>query len=133
MRELFRNDYYIITLDEERRVLCRARTALPQTSVEVLDRSLEEMIGAIEKIDRARYAHLADLRLAPPRNDPGFELIVQRYRRRFISGFRSVAYLVKTEAGRLQVMRMRSERDGDANAPVFLDEAKALAFVSATG
>lgn len=67
---------------------------------------------------------LLDIRDAPPRNDPEFEAIVKRVRDRIFGRFSKVAVLVKTAAGKLQVLRMQQGQPG--TVAVFDDEDRAF-------
>jgi hypothetical protein len=78
---------------------------------------------------RAEYGLLLDMRLAPPRNDPRFELAVKEYLPRMFAGFGRIAILVKSAVGELQVQR--TSREVQTGVPVvFRDEGAAIAFLS---
>jgi hypothetical protein len=126
-RDLLRSQHFIVTVDDVARLVRRARTAAPFESVEQIESAYEALLRALEAIDRPRYAQLIDARMAPPRNDPAFEAAVTRYHDALYSGFRAVAVLVRSAAGRLQVRRMLDA--SGVGAPVFSDEAAALAFL----
>lgn len=82
---------------------------------------------AISKIDRGSYGILIDVRAAPGRNDPEFEKRFEPYRTRLQKGFRRVAILVKSTAGKLQVQRHARE-DKLPNA-AFDDYAAAVSWL----
>lgn len=131
MRELYRSPHFILTIDDERRVIRRARTELAFSSLAVAESAYDALLKVTDRIDRSRYAILADTRLAPPRNDPAFEQFVASLNPRLYGGYRRIAALVKTQAGRLQLARIFQERG--LNAKVFMDEAAALAYLAEPG
>jgi len=54
---------------------------------------------------------LVDARRAPGRNDELFERVQAEYRERLFGGFRRVAVVMASVAGRLQVERYRREQE----------------------
>lgn len=131
MREIYRTPYFLLTVDDEKRLLRRARTDLAFPALAEAETSYDAMLLSIEHIPRDRFALLADMRLAPARNDDAFEALVARYYARLYSGFRRAAALVKTQVGRLQLGRM-SEASG-IRVPAFVDEAAAMTYLEAEG
>lgn len=119
-------------IDEERRLVRRTRTALGFPSLEAAQADYEAMLESYEHIDRPEYALLIDVRAAPPRNDPAFEKMVRAYHDRLYSGFRRLATLVKTQAGKLQVTRL-FQRSSFAMRVFHDDEAGALEYLSSPG
>src|SRR5689334_5030890 len=105
MRELYRNDYFLMTADDARGLVQRARTEQRFESLEIVERVYEEVARICDALERSRYVVLVDVRLAPPRNDPAYEELIKRYEGRLYNGFRRIAFLAKTEAGRLQITR----------------------------
>lgn len=69
-----------------------------------------------------------DIRLARPRNDPGFESAFQEARREMQRGFARIALVVGTSAGRLQAGRY-AKLDGRDDLAVFDDEAAARVWL----
>jgi hypothetical protein len=129
MRELYRSEHFLMTVDDARGLLRRARTAQPYASFAEIERVYEELLRAMEAVDRRRHAVLLDVRLAPPRNDPAFEQLIRLYRMRLFNGFRRAAILTKTEAGRLQIGRLYQDLPFEVRT--FLDEATAIAYLLA--
>ena len=84
---------------------------------------------ALDHVDRAAYALLINLRLAPPRNDDAFEALVTQYQPALYDGFRRVAVVVATAAGRLRLRRFLSESRPDAG--LFTEMNEATAFLRA--
>jgi hypothetical protein len=125
MRELLRGRHFHVTVDDAVRIVRRVRTAERFASLEELETAYQELLAALDTLDRPRYAQLVDARQSPPRNDPAFEAAVTRHHDALYAGFRAAAVLVQTAAGRLQVRRMLDV--SGVGAPVFTDEAAALA------
>jgi hypothetical protein len=128
MRELYRSAHIVVTVDDERRLVRRVRTGHGYASVAEVEFVYETMLRKLDSIDRRLYGLLVDVRLAPPRNDDTFEQVVERHLQGLYSGYRRVAILVKTEAGRLQMKRLARQRSLDLAA--FVDEAAALSYVT---
>ncbi len=128
MRELMRTKQSVVTLDEDAHLLRRARTAEQFTSATQLEAEYDELVRVMDAIDRAHYAQLIDVRVAPPRNDPQFEATVARHHAALYRGFIANAVLVASAVGKLHVTRM-IESSG-VKARVFTDEAEALAHLA---
>ena len=131
MRELLRTKHSLVTLDEETRVLRRARTAEQFASVAEVDAEYAELVRVMDRVDRSRYAQLVDVRSAPPRNDSQFEAAVERHHVALYRGFRASAVLVHSAVGKLQVKRMFEE--SGVPGRVFNDEAQAMAYLAEAG
>ena len=127
MRELYSSPFFVLRIDEARRIVTRARTERRFASLEEVEAEYGSMLPVFDQVSRARFGLLVDMRLAPPRNDPAFERIVNRLYHRLYGGFREVAILVKTQAGKLQLTRV-CEVNG-IKAGIFLDEAAAFAHL----
>src|SRR5687767_3826044 len=108
MREIHRSAYFVLSVDDQLRLVRRARTEEGFPSVSIAEASYDAMLEAFarESIHRPSHSLLADVRRAPARNDPAFEQTVERYYARLYGGFRRAATLVKTQAGRLQITRL---------------------------
>jgi hypothetical protein len=128
MTELLRLPHYVVTVDDDARLVRRVRTEERFSSIDELVSTYETLLSALDAIDRPRFAQLIDARLSPPRNDPAFEEVVSRYHDRLYRGFRRVAVLVRSAAGRLQVRRMLDS--SGIEAPVFSDEDEALEYLA---
>ena len=70
---------------------------------------------------------LVDSRLAPGRNDPGFEAAMTEFRRQALPGFAATAVLVQSATGRLQAQRIT--RQDSTDQLVTSDEAVAVAYL----
>jgi hypothetical protein len=128
MRELLRTRHYVVTLDQEARLLRRVRSAEPFASVADIEAAYAELGRAIDEVDRARYTQLVDSRLAPPRNDPEFEETVARHHATLYGGFLASAILVQSAVGRLHVKRMLEASGVDVH--VFSDEGEATEYLA---
>ena len=128
MRELLRTRQTVVTVDDEARVLRRARTEEPFESAEQLEAEYEQVVRAMDQFVRSRYAQLVDVRSAPPRNDPEFEATVARHHADLYRGFLANAVLVQSVVGKLHVKRLL---DGSGvKAGVFDDEREALEYLA---
>lgn len=110
-KQIFRNDYYTVLLDERLRLVRAVRSAKPFASMAELETSFAQLISALDALDRPRYALLSDVRAVPGRNDPEFEAALARVRPLWLSGFRKVGVLVQSSIGLLQVQRY-ARKDG---------------------
>lgn len=128
MRELLRSPFYLVTVDDERRIVRRLRTERPFDSLEQIEEAYEAVNRALARLDRSRYGLLIDVRLAPARNDTAYEQVVKRHQLGLHGGFRRLAFLVRTEAGRLQVSRMARVK-GIPHRAFVDDEPAALAYL----
>jgi hypothetical protein len=128
LRELLHTQHSLIVADEESRIVRRARTGLRFPTLDDVSADYDAVVAALDAVDRSAYAMLVDLRTAPPRNDEGYEAIALRYNARLYRGFRRVAVLVQTAAGRLQVRRFLDVTRADA--AVFTEEREARAFLA---
>jgi hypothetical protein len=128
MRELLRTRQTVLTLDEEARVLRRARTSEQFGSPEELEAEYEEIVRVMDLVDRTRYGQLVDVRFAPPRNDPQFESTVMRHHVALYRGFRATAVLVQSAVGKLHVKRLLETSGVSGRA--FTDEGEALGYLA---
>jgi hypothetical protein len=130
MALLFSNRY--ASLDLEQSIVRYVRNGVAFDSLEDLTQSHGDVARALDRLGRARYALLVDLREARGVTGPAAEQAMLPERRRLMFGFNRVAVLVKSAAGALQVQRHARE-DGIA-ARVFLDDERgALAYLRRTG
>jgi hypothetical protein len=130
VRELYRSEHLIVTLDEGRRLVRRQRTAEPYASLAQVALTYETVIDVSRPVQRPEYALLIDVRLARPRNDAAFEQVLGQYYERLNAGFGKIAVLVSTEVGRLQVQRtLHPSVVGRLRA--FCDEQEALSYLLA--
>lgn len=128
MRELYRSAHFLVTFDEERKLVCRKRTDLGFASPAQIEAAYAALLDVVEPFHHPDHALLADLRLAPPRNDPAYEAIISLYYHRLFAGFHKIAVLVKMEAGRLQILRLATPEVAPRMRP-FTDERAAFDFL----
>jgi hypothetical protein len=128
MRELLRTKQTVVTVDDETRVLRRARTEEHFESAAQMEAAYGELVRVMDRVDRPRYAQLVDVRDAPPRNDPEFEGIVARHHAGLYRGFLANVVLVQSVVGKLHVKRLL---DGSGvKARVFDNETEALEYLA---
>ncbi|HEU4412084.1 MAG TPA: hypothetical protein VFS43_42980 [Polyangiaceae bacterium] len=132
MREIYQSAHLVVTLDEEHKIVRRQRTRAGYESTYEIQVAYQALLDACEHLHRPEYMLLADLRLAPPRNDPAFEQVVSRYYDRLYGGFRKIAILVQTEAGRLQMMRLATPSVA-GRMRAFTSESAALEYLLRPG
>ncbi|AUX45337.1 hypothetical protein SOCE26_068190 [Sorangium cellulosum] len=108
-KQVWRNDYFLVLVDEPRRLVRNVRTARPYDSIEQLEAVMEELSRVLDGLGRSRYALLIDTRAAIGRNDPTFEATMRRLRPRWLSGFRRIGVLVQSVVGAMQIQRFARE------------------------
>jgi hypothetical protein len=105
-------------------VIVIRRSSIPFSTLEELDRYFGALNHAMDRIDKPKHELLVDIRAVAGRNDSDFELAFGPHRARLERGFRRVAVLVSSPAGRLQVQRHAVQDRLGVRA--FQDEAEAL-------
>ena len=108
-------------------VIVVRRSSVPFSTAEDLNRCFGALNDALERIDKPKHELLVDIRAVAGRNDSQFELAFEPHRARLERGFRRVAVLVSSPAGRLQVQR-HAIQDG-LGVRAFQDEAEALEWL----
>lgn len=106
MRELYRDDYYVIHLDAPRRAVFVKRTAAPFPTLADVEGSFRQLLDVVEVSSVRGFTCVVDSRDAIGRNDDAFEETLARYRPRLFSPFRRIVMLVRTTIGKLQVERL---------------------------
>jgi hypothetical protein len=129
MEILFEHPLLRVTLDRAAGIVRYERTEQPWPSIDDVRRVHDRFFEVVFSMPQGAYALLLDVRRAPPRNDDEYESVIGGYMDRLIRHFRKCALLVKTAAGRLQVLRLERHAKRPA-AAVFLDEAEALAHLA---
>lgn len=129
MPEVMHDDPLVrVTVDADAGLLRYERSSLPFPSLDEVKRVHDELLKAVLGLPRKVYVVLLDLRLAPPRNDDAYEATIEGYMTLILGHFRAYAILVKTAAGRLQVLRLE-RRAGRPTQTVFHEEEEALAYL----
>jgi hypothetical protein len=126
-REVVRNEFFRMTLDDDSRTATLVRKAAPFASLDQIDALFIELARATRALPRG-WALLLDARDAPARNDSEFEAAFARARRPILERFSRVAVLVKSATGKLQVQRYARE-DQSSQIHVFADEDEARAYL----
>ncbi|WP_437588640.1 hypothetical protein [Sorangium sp. So ce1000] len=105
MPEILRNIHFVITVNPAVQLVRVTRSAVPSESAMQFEAKWMEACRALDRAGRSGLSLLLDLRAAVGRNDPEYELAMQRVRPAVMRGFRRVAVLVQTPAGALQIHR----------------------------
>jgi len=126
MVDLLRNKYFAISRVAGSPMIEIRRSSEPFASIEEMQGAFMGVNQALDQAGRSNLSLLVDTRDAPPRNDPDFERSFAPLRVAMLGGFRRVAILVRTTAGRLQAERhVRVDR---VDGQVFTDESAARAY-----
>jgi hypothetical protein len=126
---LYDDPHVRVTLDADAGLLRYERSSLPYPSIDEIARIHDELSKRLLGLPRKAYAILLDLRPAPPRNDDAYESTIEGYMDLLFGQFRAYAILVKTAAGRLQVLRLE-RRHGRPVQAVFNEESEALEYLA---
>lgn len=130
MALLFSNRYASLDLDQS--VVRYVRSGELFASVEDLRQSHNDVARVLDRLGRARYALLVDLREARGANTGVIEQAMANERKRLLYGFNRLALLVRSAAGVLQVQR--NLREDGISGRVFLDDERAaLAYARGAG
>ena len=131
MREVFRNEHWILERDDQRHLFFARRTAQPQPTAAEIEASFRQLEAAMDAQGRQSKSLLIDFSRgpAPARRDPEFESTVDKHAQGFTRGFRKVAALTLSVAGRVQVEQYF--RDRGVAVGVFTSEAEAVSFLLA--
>jgi len=127
-KQVFQNTHFTILVNERMGLVISRRGDKPFASVEELEVVFADFANALDRLDRARYALVADIRAAPGRNDPLFEPVMQRLGPRWFVGFRKVGVLVKSTVGMLQAQRY-ARKDGISRL-ISNDEAEMYRYLT---
>jgi hypothetical protein len=127
MRLVDRNEYFVITADDQARIVRFERTPLPFASLEAAQEAYERMLRLVQRERLSGQALLVDSRNGPGRNDQGFEQLLARYRDRLFAPFTRCAMLLRTQAGLMQSQRLA--RAHEVHVQLFQDEAEAVLYL----
>ena len=126
--ELFRNDYYQLTM--EYGIFLRfKRSSVRFESLESLRCSLGLLEALLRPIQKKRYNFLFDMRKAPLRADPAFESIVKEFQIKIELWAFKTAFLVQTTVGSAQLNRQK--RESQLGYGTFRDEPEAISYLLA--
>jgi hypothetical protein len=126
-RDLIDSRYYALTVAPAKHFVRAVRSDIPFPSVEQYDLTIAQLAAALLGVDRPRHVLLIDARKAKLRNDPVYEQANLRFRSVVVHGFKRMAVLVSSHAGRLQIER--HARELHSGPAVFLEETEALRFL----
>jgi hypothetical protein len=126
-REIYRDDYLVLTLEREGALVRVVRSARAYPDVAGLEQSNAQARAALLPILPPDCCLLVDQRLAPGRNDPGFEQALKRSRLQLYPLFRKRAVLVQLSVGMLHVQRL--QKDDNLERMVAQDEAALLRYL----
>jgi hypothetical protein len=126
-RALYSDAFVTITLDEPSGLIRYVRSGTGYPSVEDARLIHARILGALPVGAPSTRKLLVDLRQASSRNDDAFETVMMEIMSTFLPQFGTIAYLVKTAAGRLQMRRLSGARA----SMVFDDEREALRHLGA--
>jgi serine/threonine protein kinase len=132
-----RSEYAELSYDPLARIARFRRTPVPYPTAEDVGQTFALARETFPLADRAGKALLMDVRDAPRRTDPRFMAIVTAESAALHTGWRRVAWLVRTEEGLQQLNQLAQDsgalRNGRSLARVFRDEDAALTFLLEAG
>lgn len=123
--------HFIVHSDGAGFVIRLQRTSVDYPDVSTMDRDFDAVSAMLDRLGRDRKALLIDWREGPLRNDAPFEEALRRTMPKIIRNYRSVAVLVRSAVGALQVKR--HFREANLLGEVFQDEADAMDFLRGGG
>lgn len=125
MRQLLREAHFHVEHEALGNVVRMTRQPTRIETADELDRAYAAVITVLDGVRSPKVALVIDIRNGAMKNDPVFERVIERHRRRMTAGFGRIVVIVESALGAAQV-----ERHGRADATayqVFSDEAQALA------
>lgn len=126
-RPLLVSTHWEIETGVREKILLVRRTANGYTSLNELRSSFEDVKRVVDPLDRSTMSLLADLRLAPPRDDPEFERVALEQPKYLAPGFQRAAVVLRLAIGLLQVQRHMQQMGLPIR--VFNDEQQALDYL----
>lgn len=130
-RQVFQDEYFTVLVDERMGIVRTVRSDTPFASLAELDGIFGRLAMALDALGRSRYGLLADLRGGPGRNDPEFEVAMERLRPLWVDGFRKVGVLVRSTVGLMQIQR-HARRDSVPRL-ISKDEDELLKYLTEDG
>ncbi|MFO0575069.1 MAG: hypothetical protein U1A78_13860 [Polyangia bacterium] len=116
-----------VDVEKGRSVVRLSRTTAPFDTIPQMEAQYALVFAALDRIGRRGMRLLIDLRRAPGRNDPAFDLAMKRVRPKLFAGFVRVAVLVQSTVGALHVTR--HAREDGLEALVSTDEARLFEYL----
>jgi hypothetical protein len=128
VQTLLDSAHFLVEYDVVGRVARVTRTAARFKSMTECEEAHDQVVSALDRLQRSEIGVLFDTRAAPARGDPLLERALKRYVPQMFDKVPRVAFLVLTVVGRMQVTRLTSEERVGRAVQTFDDEAAALAF-----
>ena len=119
--------HFELAVDKGRSLVHLGRTTAPFDTILQMEQQYALVFAALDRIGRRGMRLLIDLRRAPGRNDPAFDLAMKRVRPKLFAGFTRVAILVQSTVGALHVTR--HAREDGLEALVSTDEARLFEYL----
>lgn len=119
--------HFELSVDKGRAVVRLCRTSAPFDTIPQMEQQYARVFAELDRIGRRGMRLLIDLRRAPGRNDPAFDLAMKRVRPKLFAGFTRVAILVQSTVGALHVTR--HAREDGLEALVSTDEARLFEYL----
>lgn len=127
--ELLRNDYVVVTLECDGRIVRFRRTAQVFPSLSIAKDIYAGGRATYDRIGKTGRGLLIDSRDAIGRNDPEFEVVLGEFRSRSLPGFTDNVVLIRTAVGALQVQR--HSRNTGHQRMITADERSAIEYLLA--
>jgi len=124
---VFQDPYVTLTVAESSAMWRFVRSVVPYPTVEAMRESFLKIMELCLYLPKQQLSLLVDMRQAPARNDPVFELVQRTLRKELLLVFARRATLVNTTAGLLHVQRY-SREDG-VKVIGFTSEVEAVAYL----
>lgn len=119
--------YFTVHSDSAGFVVRLQRTNLDYADIPAMDRDMETINTALDRLGRERKNLCIDWREGPLRNDAPFEEALRRSMPRLVRGYRAVAIIVRSAVSALQIKRQL--REASLYSEVFQDEADAFDYL----
>ena len=122
--------YFTVHSDSAGFVVRIQRTNVDYPDIPAMERDMEAINAALDRLGRERKNLCIDWREGPLRNDAPFEEALRRSMPRLVRGYRGVAIIVRSAVSALQIKRQL--REAGLGGEVFQDEADALDYLRGT-
>jgi len=122
--------YFIVHSDAVGLVVRLQRTGLDFPDISTMERDMDTIVVALDRLGRERKGLCIDWREGPLRNDTPFEDALRRVMPRLVRGYRAAAVLTRSAVGVLQVKRLF--RESNHAGEVFQDESEAMDYLRAS-
>jgi hypothetical protein len=124
---IFQDPYVTLSVAELSGMWRFMRSGVPYPTVDAMRDSFLKIMELCSYLPKQQISLLVDMRQAPARNDPEFELVQRTLRKEMLLYFARRATLVSTTAGLLHVQRY-SREDG-VKVVGFTSEAEAATYL----